>query len=71
MASRTCDLVERVHPAHQFDLDALLRYASSRVHTFPRSLSKFSVSQVSHFSLPAYLRVVWLLRKKKKNRVGK
>ncbi|GFZ13976.1 acyl-CoA dehydrogenase-like protein [Actinidia rufa] len=25
MASRTCDLVGRVHPAHSFDLDALLR----------------------------------------------
>ncbi|XP_028071767.1 probable acyl-CoA dehydrogenase IBR3 [Camellia sinensis] len=48
MASRTCDLVERVHPAHQFDLDALLRYASSHVHTFPRSPSKFSVSQFGH-----------------------
>ncbi|GMP57072.1 hypothetical protein CsSME_00021311 [Camellia sinensis var. sinensis] len=48
MASRTCDLVERVHPAHQFDLDALLRYASSHVHTFPRSPFKFSVSQFGH-----------------------
>ncbi|KAI7998302.1 putative acyl-CoA dehydrogenase IBR3 [Camellia lanceoleosa] len=45
MASRTCDLVERVHPVHQFDLDALLRYASSHVHTFSRSPSKFSISQ--------------------------
>ncbi|KAI8018027.1 putative acyl-CoA dehydrogenase IBR3 [Camellia lanceoleosa] len=42
MASRTCDLVERVHLAHQFNLDALLRYASSDVHTFPHSPSKFS-----------------------------
>lgn len=48
MASRACDLVERVHPAHQFDLDALLRYASSHVHAFPLSPSKFSVSQFGH-----------------------
>ncbi|KAI8004858.1 putative acyl-CoA dehydrogenase IBR3 [Camellia lanceoleosa] len=48
MASRTCDLVGRVHPAHQFDLDALLRYASSHVHAFPLSPSKFSVSQFGY-----------------------
>ncbi|KAI7984604.1 hypothetical protein LOK49_LG15G00704 [Camellia lanceoleosa] len=51
MASRTCDFVERVHPAHQFDLDALLRYASSHVHTFlalppnSPSLSQFGHGQ--------------------------
>ncbi|KAG5555130.1 hypothetical protein RHGRI_012606 [Rhododendron griersonianum] len=48
MASRTCDLVERVHPAQQFDLDALLRYSSANVHGFPLSPSKFSVSQFGH-----------------------
>ncbi|XP_058212506.1 probable acyl-CoA dehydrogenase IBR3 isoform X3 [Rhododendron vialii] len=48
MASRTCDLVERVHPAQQFDIDALLRYSSANVHGFPLSPSEFSVSQFGH-----------------------
>ncbi|XP_044479974.1 probable acyl-CoA dehydrogenase IBR3 [Mangifera indica] len=48
MASRTGDLVSQVHPAHQLDLDALLRYASANVSGFPSSPSHFKVSQFGH-----------------------
>ncbi|KAH7573532.1 hypothetical protein ACOSQ2_007557 [Xanthoceras sorbifolium] len=48
MASRTGDLVTRVQPAHQLDLDALFRYASVNIAGFPVSPSKFSVSQFGH-----------------------
>ncbi|XAR57051.1 hypothetical protein NMG60_11025060 [Bertholletia excelsa] len=48
MASRTCDLVGQVHPAHAFDLHALLRYAAANVEGFPSPPSKFSVSQFGH-----------------------
>ncbi|KAJ0033938.1 hypothetical protein Pint_24468 [Pistacia integerrima] len=48
MASRTGDLVSQVHPAHQLDLDTLLRYASANVSGFPSSPSHFKVSQFGH-----------------------
>ncbi|KAJ4722130.1 acyl-CoA dehydrogenase-related [Melia azedarach] len=56
MASRTGDLVSQVQPAHQLDLDALVRYASVNVPGFPRSPSNFAVSQFGHGqSNPTYL----------------
>ncbi|CAK9187525.1 unnamed protein product [Ilex paraguariensis] len=56
MGSRTCDLVGKVHPAHQFDLDALFRYASANVQSFPLSPTKFTVSQFGHgHSNPTFL----------------
>ncbi|PSR92567.1 Acyl-CoA dehydrogenase [Actinidia chinensis var. chinensis] len=73
MASRTCDLVGRVHPAHSFDLDALLRYSSANVQGFPLSPSNFSLSQFGHGqSNPTFLMEVssgasvkgYVLRKK-------
>lgn len=46
MAKRTLDLLGHVLPAHQLDLDALRRYCSSNVPTFPPFPSNFLVSQV-------------------------
>ncbi|KAK9288069.1 hypothetical protein L1049_016515 [Liquidambar formosana] len=48
MASRTSDLVERVKPGHEFDIDALFRYSRLNVPGFPPSPSKFTVSQFGH-----------------------
>ncbi|KAL6990006.1 putative acyl-CoA dehydrogenase ibr3 [Sarracenia purpurea var. burkii] len=48
MANRTCDLAGQVNPAHAFDLDALLSYASFYVEGFPISPSKFSIFQFGH-----------------------
>ncbi|KAH9683570.1 putative acyl-CoA dehydrogenase IBR3 [Citrus sinensis] len=73
MASRTGDLVSPFQPAHQLDLDALLRYASVNVSDFPRSPSKFTISQFGHGqSNPTFLMEVgsgaavkrYVLRKK-------
>ncbi|CAI9118956.1 OLC1v1020590C1 [Oldenlandia corymbosa var. corymbosa] len=48
MAIRTGDIVGEVHSAHQFDVDALLRYASANVEGFPLTPSEFNVSQFGH-----------------------
>lgn len=50
MASRTSDLLGQVHPNHDFDMDALIRYCSAYVEGFPLSPSKFALSQVSSSS---------------------
>ncbi|KAA0049515.1 putative acyl-CoA dehydrogenase IBR3 isoform X1 [Cucumis melo var. makuwa] len=56
MAKRTLDLLGHVLPAHQLDLDALRRYCSSNVPTFPPFPSNFLVSQFGHGqSNPTYL----------------
>lgn len=73
MANRTSDLVGRVNPAHQFDIDALYRYSTANVPDFPHSPSKFTVSQFGHGqSNPTFLMEVdtgsfvkrYVLRKK-------
>ncbi|KAF5738731.1 hypothetical protein HS088_TW13G01632 [Tripterygium wilfordii] len=73
MASSTSDLLTQVNPAHQLDLDALLRYASANVPGFPVSPSSFTLSQFGHGqSNPTYLMEVgeggavkrYVLRKK-------
>lgn len=51
MASRTSEMVAKVHPAHAFDQKALLAYASANVPGFPLHPSDFTVSQVPSISL--------------------
>lgn len=46
MATRTSDLLTQVQAAHEFDYDALCRYASAHVSGFPVSPSTFTVKQV-------------------------
>ncbi|CBI22966.3 hypothetical protein VitviT2T_006043 [Vitis vinifera] len=48
MASRTSDLLGRVHPAHAFDFEALFRYSCANVDGFPVSSSSFTISQFGH-----------------------
>ncbi|XP_024993881.1 probable acyl-CoA dehydrogenase IBR3 isoform X2 [Cynara cardunculus var. scolymus] len=56
MARYTGELVGKVNSAHQFDNEALFRYCSIHVEGFPRSSSKFSVSQFGYGqSNPTYL----------------
>ncbi|KAF8387721.1 hypothetical protein HHK36_026375 [Tetracentron sinense] len=73
MASRTSDLLSRVAPPHEFDVDALLRYASAHVDGFPPSPAKLTLSLFGHGqSNPTYLMEVssgasmkkYVLRKK-------
>ncbi|KAF7834533.1 putative acyl-CoA dehydrogenase IBR3 [Senna tora] len=57
MAKSTSELVSRVKPGQEdFDVNALLRYASANISGFPPSPSQFTVSQFGHGqSNPTYL----------------
>ncbi|KAJ4968109.1 hypothetical protein NE237_014810 [Protea cynaroides] len=48
MAISTSDLLVRVQPANEFDVDALFRYACANVDGFPSPPAQLSVSQFGH-----------------------
>ncbi|XP_042518244.1 probable acyl-CoA dehydrogenase IBR3 [Macadamia integrifolia] len=56
MAIRTSDLLVKVQPVHEFNVDALFRYACDNVDGFPPPPAHLSVSQFGHGqSNPTYL----------------
>ncbi|OVA02616.1 Aminoglycoside phosphotransferase [Macleaya cordata] len=73
MASRTSDLLVRIQPGSDLNVDALFRYAQANVQGFPSSPAKLTLSQFGHGqSNPTYLMEVssgasvkrYVLRKK-------